>query len=113
MKRELLLVFLFVGGTYSLYAQQTAQLKLVRTEPNGVQVFESTGVEKNQISETVNPPSRSMNDWNKEECENALYFINLKIDKMKETEGNELLIQDYEAQKARINERMNSLISTH
>lgn len=109
MKKKILVVFLLACGSYNSFAQEKSQLILVRTEPNGVQVYESVGNEGKAENIQVNTPVRSMNDWNLEECENALYFIRLKISSMKENEGNELFIQDYEAQIVQINEKIKSL----
>lgn len=111
MKKKLLFFFLFVGGTFYSNAQEKTPLKLVRTEPNGIQVYEASGNETLISNEQLNSPSRNLNDWNLEECENALYFVGLKIERMKENEGNELQIQEYEAQKVLIQDRMKTLNS--
>lgn len=111
MKKSLFIFLILAGGTFYSAAQEKSSSKLVRTEANGIQVYEATGNETVVPNELVISPTRTINDWNMEECENALYFIDLKIEKMKENEGNENQILEYEAQKVLINERMNSLTS--
>lgn len=112
MKNKLLLIIFTTTISCISIAQEKSELKLVRVESNGVQVYEASGNETFVSNENEQiSPTRTLNDWDVEECENALYYIGLKIEKMKENEGNEHLILEYEAQIVLINERLNSLNS--
>lgn len=112
MKMKLLLFPMLLSGSFALQAQEKSQSNYVRTEPNGVQVFQATGVEATppQVEQVKTTPS-AIADWDKAACENALYFIQLKQELLiGKEDGAERNIY-YEEQKVLINARLKELTS--
>jgi len=109
MKKKILFIFLFVSKAFFTFSQTQNSHILVRTESNGVQVYESVGNESLSEISFTNIPVKTLSEWNLEECENALYYIGLKIEETIVFGANEFEFQEYEAQKILIYERINSL----
>ena len=105
MNKNHLLILAFIGISF-LSAAQEKSPKSVRTEPNGVMVYEAQGNESVTPITILSNPTKSMNDWSLEECENALYYIELKIQALKTAQNNAVSIKEYEAQKKLIQERV-------
>lgn len=107
-------------GTSTLFAQEksSSELKLTKTESNGVLVYEAPGNKNPEVvqnSVSSEPRSeRTIADWDLEECENVLYHIDLKIEKLKETESETETEQLdlYQAQRAAIIARIELLSNT-
>ncbi len=113
---RLILLLLAVLGSSALYAQEksTTELKLSKTESNGIQVYEAPGNKNPGATPIQTPAERTINDWNLEECENALYYLDLKIEKSKEYEGEPEVEQrkHYEIQRQAILARIQVLSNT-
>ena len=86
-----------------------------RIESNGVKVYQAIGVEDSSVqtyqsvTQELNPV-RNLEDWNLEDCENALYYIDLKINSLVEEEGSVEEIEKYIVQIAAIETRKQQLI---
>ena len=99
---------------------QTTTVRYVRTEPNGVQVYESIGNEgviKQDYSVPASPIKREIDEFSLSECQDAIYHIDNKIAVVKETpdtpERKERL-ETYEKVKKRVLDRIEVLTSnTH
>ncbi len=87
----------------------------IRIDSNGVKVFQAEGIENathlsEKPSSIESNSQRNIKDWNLEECENALYYIDLKINSLVEEGGNFEAIKEYELQVAEISVRKQELI---
>jgi hypothetical protein len=106
-----LLLLLLTTGNVVVFSQNTAD-KPIRIQPNGVQVFGAKGNENPiEPQEKKIVIEKSINDWSLVECQEALYFIDLKIEGLKESGVDLNQISVYEQQKMLINERKQILIS--
>ena len=107
-----LLLLLFTSGCFAVSSQTASQNQPVRIESNGVQVFEAIGNENTIITnEPLAVVSKTINDWNLVECQDALYYIDLKIQLLKESGVDLDQMAFYEQQKNLINERKQFLMS--
>ena len=107
-----LLLLLFTSACFAVSSQITHENQLVRIEPNGVQVYEAKGNENSSVI-NQNPVivQKTINDWTLVECQDALYFIDLKIESIKESGVDLAQIAIYEEEKSEIVERKQFLIS--
>jgi len=113
MKLRLLLICFSIGGSLYSSAQENSKSKLVRTESNGVQVFEAQGNEVpalNANSQEITV-GRTISDWDLEECDNSLYFIQLKIESLKEQSNSALEIEKLQEMVIQINSHKSYLLS--
>jgi hypothetical protein len=112
MKMKLLLFPMLLSGSFALQAQEKTQSNYVRTEPNGVQVYQATGVETTLPKvEQVQTTPIAISDWDKAACESALYYIQLKQELLIGKEDAAERNIYYEEQKALINTRLKELTS--
>ena len=114
------LLLLMAMSTSTLFAQEksSSELTLTKTESNGVRIYEAPG-NNNPVSvpPSVNIETRSertIADWDLEECESVLYHIDLKIEKLKETETDieTEQLDLYQTQRAAIIARIELLSNT-
>lgn len=112
MKMILLLALMIMSGSLALHAQEKSQSNYVRTEPNGVQVYQATGVETtlSQKGQAINSPL-TISDWDQVACESALYYIQLKQELLIGKEDAAEQNKYYEEQKGLINTRLKQLTS--
>lgn len=113
MKLRLLLICFSVGGSFYYSAQENSKSKLVRTESNGVQVYEAQG---NEAPVSIANPQqnnvvRTVSEWDLEECDNSLYFIQLKIESLKEQSNSAMEIEKLQALVIEINSQKSYLLS--
>lgn len=108
----LLLALMLMSGSLALYAQEKTESNYVRTEPNGIQVYQATGVETtlSQKNQAINSPL-TISDWDQAACESALYYIQLKQELLIGKEDAAERSKYYEEQKALINARLKELNS--
>lgn len=96
---------------------QTSTVRYVRTEPNGVQVYESIGNEgvlKQDYSVPASPAKREVEDFNLSECRDAIYHIDNKIEVVKAAPDNperKERLDTYEKWKRRVLDRIEVLTS--
>jgi len=115
-------IVLFVLSFVVSYASfgQTTTVRYVRTEPNGVQVYESIGNEgvlKQDYSVSASPVKKEIEEFSLSECKDAIYHIDNKIQAIRATpdspERKEIL-DAYEKGKKRVLDRIEALTSnTH
>lgn len=111
IKKYLSMIF-FLMISFFVYSQENKQVHYLRTEQNGIQVYESTGVERNTLTASVvERKVKTIADWSLDDCDNALYFLGLKIESVKQEAGNQEQLQLYLKEKERIEERKNELTS--
>ena len=86
MNRTTLLLLMALGSS-TLFAQEksSSELKLTKTESNGINVYEAPGNKNPEVVSVIIPAERTLNDWDLEECENALYHVDLKIENLNES----------------------------
>ena len=107
-----ILLLLFISGCFAVSSQTVSKNKPVRIETNGVQVYEAIGNENSLIiNEPLAVVSKTINDWSLVECQDALYYIDLKIQLLKDSGVEFDQIDFYEQQKNLINERKLFLMS--
>ena len=99
---------------------QATTVRYVRTEPNGVQVYESIGNEgvlKQDYSVPVSPVKREIEEFSLSECRDAIYHIDNKIEAVKatpETPERKERLDTYEKGRKRVLDRIQVLTSnTH
>jgi hypothetical protein len=99
---------------------QTSTVRYVRTEPNGVQVYESIGNEgvlKQDYSVPSSPAKREIEEFSLSECREAIHHIDSKIEVIKATpDGPERKekLDTYEKGRKRVLDRIEVLTSnTH
>ncbi len=74
-----LLLLLFTSGCFAVSSQTYSENQLVRIEPNGVQVYESAGLEGFVVTSTETPLAENgINNWNIEQCEEVISYIKVK-----------------------------------
>lgn len=111
---KLLLLVLLSTVNNAVFAQSQTLSQPIRTESNGVKVYEATGNEGPVV--TIEPKtvvSKTINDWSLLECQDALYFIDLKIEEIKGSNIDIDQIELYEQQKLQIIARKQFLISNN
>lgn len=104
MKKTLLFGFGMLVISTTAFSQSTSQT----TQSNGVVVHEAIGVEGKVEQTTPQTIARTMDDWSSAECIDAMAFLNLKL-----AEAADLEKPRYLEQKALLQERIDSLKTTH
>lgn len=99
------------------YSQEKKEETIIRVEPNGVVVHKSIGVEQTlnikpepTISTTKRETSpKTLDDFSLEELEEMLYYIDLKIENVSDTEDYDESIRNYVRQKGMIEEKIKKI----
>jgi hypothetical protein len=101
---------MLISGSLALYGQEKTQSNYVRTESNGIQVYQSEGVETTlpQVEEIKTAPT-TIDNWDKGACESALNYIQLKQELLIGKEDAAEQNNYYEEQKALIMARLKLL----
>lgn len=107
------LLFTFFG--FSQNRKNETELKVVKTTETGVNVYESGGVEGFR-KEPANVPTpvrevKPISEWSMEECDNALYGVNLKITALENGGSPETDIEGYRKMKSEMMLRKEELIN--
>ncbi len=117
-------IFQFKGNFYLLLAfltfsnlsfsqKNNTELKLIKTNETGIQVYESGGVEgfkKSEDNRQNSPIERKpISEWTMEECDNVLYSVNLKINALEKEGFPESEIAEYRKSKTEILQRKDLL----
>lgn len=88
---------------------ESKELKLIKTNESGIQVYESGGVEgfKKSDLESQNTPKvvKPISEWTLEECDNMLYGLNAKIDVLEKEGFPEADIAEYRKTKNEVDQR--------
>ena len=109
------LILLMTFGTFNLFGQESSPTpKHIKTESNGIQIFEAPGNHNKVTQPLDSPESSAIKDWSLEECENALYYVDLKIENSKENDSEieREQLELYETQKSAIIARIKLLSNT-
>lgn len=82
------------------------------TSENGIVIYKSAGVEGvTRTSEVISPPvNQSISNWDLQQCNDALYYIGLKIEKSISEDDNES-VEKYLEEKRKVLERKSMLTS--
>lgn len=108
MKRCVLGILFFMCVSIS-YSQEKEASTVLRVEPSGVVVHKSVGVSNslNITSVSVQEnPVRTIDDYSKEELENMLFYVNLKLEKTKEEGGDDQEVNYYKEQKRLVEDKL-------
>lgn len=110
-KKYPLIVFFLLFSVF-LYSQENEQVKFLYTAPNGVRVYESTGVQsEKKVLKTTEVKTRTVSEWSLDDCNNALYYIDLKINEVKDNPEATDQLKAYQEKVTEILKRKQELTS--